>query len=272
MPRGAAVDLLAQLADEDVDRAVAVRGAATPDALQQLVPREHAPLLERERVEEAELGRRQLGARPSTYACTFRRVEPQLLDHDLLAAARILRAACPAGRPRRPERRAPSSRTASRGSRRRRSRARGRGRARCRVPRPRRSACRSPRCVPARSPSSRRARGASGRARRRRGARSEGAASPVSPFATPTASKPAAGGGAPSPGDDVVVLDDQHLRHLTRKWCETVPGGRRPVNWFPGGNADRRLTRDAPTRPPCVVRCPPPRPCPPRQPRRRPSA
>ena len=47
MPGRAAVDLLAQLADEDVDRPVAMRRTASPDPLQQLVPREHAALLPR---------------------------------------------------------------------------------------------------------------------------------------------------------------------------------------------------------------------------------
>ena len=53
VPGGALVDLLAQLADEDVDGAVAVRRPAAPDALQQLVPGEHAALLERQGVERA---------------------------------------------------------------------------------------------------------------------------------------------------------------------------------------------------------------------------
>jgi len=43
MPRGSAVDLLAQLANEDVDRAVAMRRATTPDTLEELVAREHEP-------------------------------------------------------------------------------------------------------------------------------------------------------------------------------------------------------------------------------------
>ena len=95
----AGVDLLAQLADEDVDRAVAVRGAPAPDALQQLVAREHPALVERERVDEPELGRRQVGARPVDVGLDVARVEPQLLDVDLLAAARLLRArAAPGGR------------------------------------------------------------------------------------------------------------------------------------------------------------------------------
>ena len=92
MRRGAGVDLLAQLADEDVDGAVAVRGAAAPDALEQLVAGEHAALVERERVDEPELGRCQLGAFAVDVRLDVPRVEPQLLDVDLVAAARLLRA------------------------------------------------------------------------------------------------------------------------------------------------------------------------------------
>ena len=95
---GARVDLLAQLADEDVDGAVAVRGAAAPDPLQQLVAREHAATVERERVEEPELGRRQLGAGAVDVRLDVARVEPELLDLDLVAAARFLRARAAAGR------------------------------------------------------------------------------------------------------------------------------------------------------------------------------
>ena len=57
MPRRAGVDLLAELADEDVDRAVTVGRAPAPDPLEQLVARQYAAGLERERVEESELGR-----------------------------------------------------------------------------------------------------------------------------------------------------------------------------------------------------------------------
>ena len=89
MPRSA-VDLLAQLADEDVDGAVAVRGAPAPDPLEQLVAGEDPALVERERVDEPELGRRQLRARAVDVRLHVARVEPQLLDLDLLAAARLL--------------------------------------------------------------------------------------------------------------------------------------------------------------------------------------
>ena len=58
--RGArAVDLVAQPADEDVDGAVAVALAPAPDLLQQLVARDDAAAVERELVEQPELGRRQ---------------------------------------------------------------------------------------------------------------------------------------------------------------------------------------------------------------------
>ena len=98
MLRGAAVDLLAQLAHEDVDGAVAVRGAPAPDALEQLVAREHAALVERKCVEESELGRRQVGARAVDVRLDVARVEPELLDQDLVAAPRFLRTRAAAGR------------------------------------------------------------------------------------------------------------------------------------------------------------------------------
>src|SRR6478609_5459645 len=53
------VDLLAQPPNEDVDGAVAMRFAATPDLLQKLIPRDDAATIEREGIEELELGRRQ---------------------------------------------------------------------------------------------------------------------------------------------------------------------------------------------------------------------
>ncbi len=92
---GLLVDLLAQLAHEHVDGAVAVRGAAAPDPLQELVAREDAALVECERVDEPELGRRQLGARAVHVGLHVARVEAELLDLDLLAAPRLLRTGAP---------------------------------------------------------------------------------------------------------------------------------------------------------------------------------
>ena len=92
------VDLLAQLAHEDVDRAVAVRRAPAPDPLEQLVAGEHAAHLERERVQQPELGRRQVGALVVDVGLHVLRVEPELLDHDLVAAAGILGARAAARR------------------------------------------------------------------------------------------------------------------------------------------------------------------------------
>ncbi len=55
-------------------------------------------MLERERVEQAELGRRQVGAAVVDVGLHVLRVEPELLDHDLVAAPGILRArAAPGG-------------------------------------------------------------------------------------------------------------------------------------------------------------------------------
>ena len=83
----AAVDLLPQLADEDVDRSVAVRRASPPDALEQLVSRQHAALLEGEGIDESELRWRQL-ALAVDVGLDVARVEPELLDHELVAALR----------------------------------------------------------------------------------------------------------------------------------------------------------------------------------------
>ena len=88
MARRAAVDLLAQLADEHVDRPVAVGGAASPDALQQLVSGQDAARVERERVDEPELGRGQFGTLAVDVRLHVPRVEAELLDHDLLASTR----------------------------------------------------------------------------------------------------------------------------------------------------------------------------------------
>ena len=54
-------------------------------------------MLERERVEQPELGRGQVGALAVDVGLHVLRVEAELLDHDLVAAPRILRARAPAG-------------------------------------------------------------------------------------------------------------------------------------------------------------------------------
>src|SRR5206468_10631559 len=59
VPTGTTVDLLAQAADEDVDGPIAVRLAAAPELLQQLVACGDAAAVDRELVEEAEPGRGQ---------------------------------------------------------------------------------------------------------------------------------------------------------------------------------------------------------------------
>src|SRR5205085_3680323 len=58
---GAAVDLGPQLADADVDRAVALRVRHAPDAAAQLVAAERAPALGGHRVQEPELEHREAG-------------------------------------------------------------------------------------------------------------------------------------------------------------------------------------------------------------------
>src|SRR5580765_69655 len=81
----AAIDLVPKPADEDVDGSVAVRLAPPPEALEQLVTRNHAAALERERVEQAELGRGQLSVLPSHVRLDVVRVDQQLLDLDRLS-------------------------------------------------------------------------------------------------------------------------------------------------------------------------------------------
>ena len=98
MRRRAVVDLLAQPPDEDVDGAVAVRLAAAPHLLQQLVARDDAAAVERERVEQPELGRRQLGALAVDERLHLARVDPQLLDLDRVAALLLGRPHAAAGR------------------------------------------------------------------------------------------------------------------------------------------------------------------------------
>src|SRR5439155_799528 len=84
-----AVDLLAQLPNEDVDGSVAVRRAAAPHALKELVAGQHATLLAGERVDEPELGRRELRALAVDEGLDVVRIEPELLDDDRVASARL---------------------------------------------------------------------------------------------------------------------------------------------------------------------------------------
>ena len=93
VPGRAPVDLLAELADEDVHRAVAVALAAAPDALHQLLARDHAALL-RARARAA-AGTRSASARRSRRRRTPARSRgsiDELLDLDPLAALGRLRA------------------------------------------------------------------------------------------------------------------------------------------------------------------------------------
>src|SRR5205823_536039 len=83
--RGDTVDLLPQPPHEHVDRAVAVRLATPPHLLQQLVTRDHAAPVERERVQQLELGGRQLDARAVDVCLHLARVDAELLDLDRLA-------------------------------------------------------------------------------------------------------------------------------------------------------------------------------------------
>ena len=84
------VDLLAEPANENVDGAVAVRLTPPPKLLQQLVARRHAAGVERQLVEQPELGRRQLRALAVDVGLNLARVDPQLFDLDRLAAWRLV--------------------------------------------------------------------------------------------------------------------------------------------------------------------------------------
>src|SRR6478609_11835120 len=79
------VDLLSQTAHEDVDRAIAMRLAAAPDLLQQLVARDDTAAIECERVEELELGGRQRRALAVDERLHLARIDAQLLDLDRIA-------------------------------------------------------------------------------------------------------------------------------------------------------------------------------------------
>src|SRR5262249_6063117 len=85
VPRRGAVDLVAELPDEDVYRAVAIRVSPAPERLKELVPGDDAPALGGERVQERELRRREAGALAGDERRDERRVDPQLLDLDRLA-------------------------------------------------------------------------------------------------------------------------------------------------------------------------------------------
>src|SRR5262245_48434245 len=91
MHRGSPVDLVPELAYEDVHRPVAVRRTPSPDALQQLVPRGDAATRQRQRVEETELRRRQFGAVPVQVRLDVGGVETELLDLHRVAGLRLLR-------------------------------------------------------------------------------------------------------------------------------------------------------------------------------------
>ena len=86
MPRRLAVDLVAQLADEHVDGAVAMALASAPELLEQLVPADDPASLEREGVEQPELGRRQVRALAVEVGLDVERVDAELLDLDRLAS------------------------------------------------------------------------------------------------------------------------------------------------------------------------------------------
>src|SRR5713226_3503704 len=92
VPRRAAIDLLPQPAHEDVDGPVAVRLAAAPQLLEQLVPRDDAAAVECELVQQLELRRRQLAALAVDIRLHHAGIDRQLLDLDCLAALRLRRA------------------------------------------------------------------------------------------------------------------------------------------------------------------------------------
>ena len=92
------IDLVPQLPDEDVHRTITVPVAATPDPLHQLLARDHTAGLERKRMQQPELGGRQLGAAPVDVRLHVARVDQELLDLDRLAPVRRLGADTPTHR------------------------------------------------------------------------------------------------------------------------------------------------------------------------------
>ena len=98
MRRRLAVDLLAQPPHEDVDGAVAVRLATAPHLLEQLVACHDAAAVERQRVEELELRRRERRALPVDERLHLARIDPELLDLDRIAALLLGGAHAPARR------------------------------------------------------------------------------------------------------------------------------------------------------------------------------
>ena len=99
MTWSAGVDLLAQLAHEDVYGPISCGEAATPDLLEQLVPRHHSRALLGEGVEEPELGRRETGTAAVQVRLDADGVDPQLLELDLPTAFGRLRANAAPARP-----------------------------------------------------------------------------------------------------------------------------------------------------------------------------
>src|SRR2546423_13862926 len=73
---GVALDLLAQVADVDVDRARIAVGGIAPDPCQQHVPGEHAAGRAGERREDLELDERQLRLLPAHADRTLREIDP----------------------------------------------------------------------------------------------------------------------------------------------------------------------------------------------------
>src|SRR5262249_27377580 len=84
--RRVAVDLLAEATHEHVDRSVTVCLAPSPHLLEQLVAGDDAAAVERERVQELELGRRQVGAAAVDERLHLARVDAKLFDLDRIAA------------------------------------------------------------------------------------------------------------------------------------------------------------------------------------------
>ena len=92
------IDLLPELADEDVDGAVAPRQPPAPDLLEQLVARQHSALVAGEGIEEPELGGRQLDVLAVDVGLEAPRVDAELFDLDRLAALDLLGAHAASGR------------------------------------------------------------------------------------------------------------------------------------------------------------------------------
>ena len=124
--RRRALELLAQLADEDVDRAVAVDHRVAPDPLVDLLALEHLALGLGEQLDQLELAAREVDRPAADEGLELVGADLDLADDDRALVGRAPRRACGGARPPRRGRSAPPGGTAWSPSRRRPAAARAR--------------------------------------------------------------------------------------------------------------------------------------------------